>query len=155
MRLNCINFTPATRHTFLFIEIFPVDCTNTHMIKFICNQILKFWSISSFICCICYYNLQIKNTHTHTRTRTRTHTHTRLTALCPGLPRWAGTSPYCDPTNSVKALKAIYNIVLRTLSSLKHNSFVAIAAKYGTNSHNVSFKNAVWQTFSSAVLAKC
>jgi len=34
-------------------------------------------------------------------------------------------------------------------------SFVAIAAKYGTNSHNVSFKNAVWQTFSSAVLAKC
>ena len=32
-------------------------------------------------------------------------------------------------------------------------SFVAIAAKYryGTNSHNVSFKNAVWQTFSSAV----
>ena len=46
------------------------------------------------------------------------------------------------------------NIVLRTLSSLKHYSFVAIAAKYGTNSH-VSFKNAVWQTFSSAVLAKC
>jgi len=36
-------------------------------------------------------------------------------------------------------------------------SFVAIAVKYryGTNSHNVSFKNAVWQTFSSAVLAKC
>ena len=32
---------------------------------------------------------------------------------------------------------------------LKHYSFVAIAAKYGTNSHNVSFKNAVWQTFSS------
>jgi len=37
------------------------------------------------------------------------------------------------------------NIVLRTLSSLK----------YGTNSQNVSFKNAVWQTFSSAVLVKC
>jgi len=47
------------------------------------------------------------------------------------------------------------NIVLRTLSSLKHYSFVAIAAKYGINSHNVSFKNAVWQTFSSAVLDKC
>jgi len=47
------------------------------------------------------------------------------------------------------------NIVLTTLSSLKHYSFVAIAAKYGINSHNVSFKNAVWQTFSSAVLAKC
>ena len=46
------------------------------------------------------------------------------------------------------------NIVLRTLSSLKQ-SFVAIAAKYGTNSQNVSFKNAVWQTFSSAVLVKC
>jgi len=47
------------------------------------------------------------------------------------------------------------NIVLRTLSSLKHYSFAAIAAKYGTNSRNVSFKNAVWQTFSSAVLLKC
>jgi len=47
------------------------------------------------------------------------------------------------------------NIVLRTLSSSKHYSFVAIAVKYGTNSHNVSFKNAVWQTFSSAVLVKC
>jgi len=47
------------------------------------------------------------------------------------------------------------NVVLRTLSSLKHYSFVAIAAKYGTNSQNVSFKNAVWQTFSSAVLVKC
>jgi len=39
------------------------------------------------------------HTHTRTRTRTRTHTHThththahtRLTALCLGLPRWAGT----------------------------------------------------------------
>jgi len=47
------------------------------------------------------------------------------------------------------------NIVLRTLSSLKHHSFVAIAAEYGISSHNVSFKKAVWQTFSSAVLAKC
>jgi len=47
------------------------------------------------------------------------------------------------------------NIVLRTLSSLKHYFFVAIAAKYGTNKHYVSFKNAVWQTFSSAVLVKC
>jgi len=47
------------------------------------------------------------------------------------------------------------NIVLRTLSSLKHHSFVAIAAKYGISSHNVSFRKAVWQTVSSAVLAKC
>jgi len=47
-----------------------------------------------------------------------------------------------------------YYIVSRTLSSLKHHSFVAIAAKYGISSHNVSFKKAVWQTFSSAVLAK-
>ena len=33
------------------------------------------------------------HTHTHTHTHTRTHarTHARLTALFPGLPRWAGT----------------------------------------------------------------
>ena len=32
------------------------------------------------------------HTHTHTRrAHTRTHTHTRLIALCPGLPKWAGT----------------------------------------------------------------
>ena len=30
-------------------------------------------------------------THTRTHARTHTHTHTRLTALFPGLPRWAGT----------------------------------------------------------------
>ena len=36
------------------------------------------------------------------------------------------------------------NIVLRTLSSSKHHSFVAIAAKYGISSHNVSFKKAIW-----------
>ena len=29
--------------------------------------------------------------HWHRHTHTRTHTHTRLTALCPGLPGWAGT----------------------------------------------------------------
>ena len=29
--------------------------------------------------------------HTHTYTHTHTHTHSRLTALFPGLPRWAGT----------------------------------------------------------------
>jgi len=27
----------------------------------------------------------------HARTHTHTHTHTHLTALCPGLPGWAGT----------------------------------------------------------------
>ena len=30
-------------------------------------------------------------THARTHARTHTHTHTRLTTLCPGLPRWAGT----------------------------------------------------------------
>ena len=30
-------------------------------------------------------------THTHTHAHTHTHTHTRLTALCPGIPGWAGT----------------------------------------------------------------
>ena len=29
--------------------------------------------------------------HTHTHTHPHTHIHTRLTALCPGLPGWAGT----------------------------------------------------------------
>ena len=41
-------------------------------------------------------NLTHTRTHAHTHTlythaRTHTHTHNRLTALCPGLPRWAGT----------------------------------------------------------------
>ena len=31
------------------------------------------------------------HTHTHTHMHAHTHTHTRLTALCPGLPGWAGT----------------------------------------------------------------
>ena len=32
--------------------------------------------------------------HTYTRTHAYTHTHTHLTARCPGLPRWAGTSEW-------------------------------------------------------------
>jgi len=31
----------------------------------------------------------------HARTHTHKHTHTHLTALCPGLPRWAGTRAIC------------------------------------------------------------
>ena len=34
---------------------------------------------------------EIQWIHTHTHARTHAHTHTRLTALWPGLPRWAGT----------------------------------------------------------------
>ena len=38
------------------------------------------------------YTLSKSNKHTNTHTHTHTHTHTRLTALCPGLPRWARTT---------------------------------------------------------------
>jgi len=44
-----------------------------------------------------FHDNESTHTHTHTHTRTharthaRTHTHTGLTALCPGLPRWAVT----------------------------------------------------------------
>jgi len=40
-----------------------------------------------------FFNVTHARTHarTHTHTYARTHTHTRLTALCPGLPGWAGT----------------------------------------------------------------
>ena len=42
--------------------------------------------------CVCVY-IQGEHTrmHAHTHTHTHTRTHTRLTALFPGLPRWAGT----------------------------------------------------------------
>jgi len=43
------------------------------------------------------------------------------------------------------------NIVLRTLSSLKHHSFVAIAAKYGISSHNARSK----RRFSRLSLLQC
>jgi len=36
-------------------------------------------------------SLLANNQHNTKYTHTHTHTHTRLTALCPGLPRWAGT----------------------------------------------------------------
>jgi len=34
---------------------------------------------------------KFSNINSRTHTHARTHTHTRLTALCPGLPGWAGT----------------------------------------------------------------
>ena len=49
--------------------------------------------------CHQHHRSEVKRHHTtghrchrrYTHTRTHTHTHTRLTALCPGLPGWAGT----------------------------------------------------------------
>jgi len=48
---------------------------------------------------LCHCHAMYKHIHTHARTHacthahthTHTHTHTSLTAICPGLPRWAGT----------------------------------------------------------------
>jgi len=43
-------------------------------------------------CCHCpSYMPSHTHARTHAHARTRTHTHNRLTALCPGLPRWACT----------------------------------------------------------------
>ena len=111
-------------------------------------------------------NTRRVNYSTKRHTHTHTHTHTRLTALFPGLPRWAGTRkvkpiwillklvtvsgtgiswaicksapcsrqtptpaphhcflqarcPSCRPTNSVKALKALYTTKPQ---SLQHNT---------------------------------
>jgi len=43
--------------------------------------------------CVCSWSCRHHGTYTMyiTHTRTHEHTHTRLTALFPGLPRWAGT----------------------------------------------------------------
>ena len=110
-------------------------------------------SKASFHCLICY----ISSFSSRAVSFTAEHTHTRLTALCPGLPGWAGTRkvkpiwillkqetvsgngiswaicksaprsrqiamltpsplsflqagcPSCHPTNSVKALKALFH----------------------------------------------
>ena len=54
-------------------------------------------SVTNFISSLILYCLQARrviNVYSHTWSTqlvTHTHTHTRLTALCPGLPGWAGT----------------------------------------------------------------
>ena len=55
--------------------------------------------------CVCFTDLCF---HTYSRLR-HTHTHTRLTALCPGLPGWAGTRkaasvPQIIQTNTLQPL---------------------------------------------------
>jgi len=43
------------------------------------------------------------------------------------------------------------NLVLRTLSALKDNTFVAIGSKYDISSYNVSVKSAVWNLFAMSL----
>jgi len=43
------------------------------------------------------------------------------------------------------------NVVLRTLSALKNNMFVAIVSKYDISSYNVTVKPAVWNAFAMSL----
>ena len=43
------------------------------------------------------------------------------------------------------------NVVLRTLSALKNNTFVAIASKYDVISYNVAVKPVVWSAFAMSL----
>jgi len=43
------------------------------------------------------------------------------------------------------------SVVLRTLSALKNNMFVAVGSKYDINSYNVTVKPAVWNVFAMSV----
>jgi len=43
------------------------------------------------------------------------------------------------------------SVVLRTLSALKNNVFVAIGSKYDISSYNVTVKQAVWNVFAMSV----
>jgi len=42
-------------------------------------------------------------------------------------------------------------VVLRTLSALKNNMFVAIGSKYDISSYNVTVKPAVWNAFAMSL----
>ena len=43
------------------------------------------------------------------------------------------------------------NLVLKTLSSLKYNLFIAIGSKYDINAYDTPIKSAVWHTFESTL----
>ena len=43
------------------------------------------------------------------------------------------------------------NVVLRTLSALKNNTFVAIGSKYDVISSNVAVKPVVWSAFAMSL----
>ena len=45
------------------------------------------------------------------------------------------------------------NVVLQTLSSLKHNLFIATGSKYDICSYDALVKCAVWNTFATSVNA--
>ena len=48
-------------------------------------------SVGNIVCFYSLSNFIFSTAFTHTHACTHAHTHTRLMALCPGLPRWAGT----------------------------------------------------------------
>jgi len=47
--------------------------------------------------------------------------------------------------------RCLNSVVLRTLSALKNNMFVAIGSKYDISSYNVTVKPAVWNVFAMSV----
>jgi len=73
----------------------------------------------------------------HTRTRTvHTHTHTRLTALCPGLPGWAGTRKTKPIWILLKQETVVVVSLIITLSTAKQHQFCRL--KLYKIKHNVS-----------------
>ena len=79
--MSCVHsatvFTADCKHTAGFSERSWTSVVIHH-----CR--LVFWNKNWCHWC-CYCPTSIQHTHTHA------HTHTHLTALCPGLPGWAGT----------------------------------------------------------------
>jgi len=66
----------------------------------------------------CRWSFTVLHTHTHahahahvrTHAHAHTHTHNRLTALCPGLPGWAGTRRNIHPLTSILYHQTSYQL---------------------------------------------
>ena len=107
--------------------------TLTAALKRVINQLLG--------TCSFYHTCTHARTHAHARTHT--HTPARLTALFPGLPRWAGC-PSGRPTNSVKALKAI--------CSFYHTSKILLLLLLADKSDQLAVVVQGWVVASDSVL---
>jgi len=84
----------------------------------------------------------------HARTHAHTHTHSRLTALCPGLPGWAGTRRNIHPLTPGLVSDIIYQLPPSTMiHSMFLVQFICLIALF----HNLSSRP-LWSSSGSGTL---
>ena len=110
----------------------------------------------------CYFHKHHGKHNRHLHTHTHTHTHTRLTALSPGLPRWASTrkaKPNLDPTEARDSELQWYQLghmqICTSLQTDNHASTPPLNIKHIKHQHIIKYSTASHVTQILIISSNC